>query len=174
MSDEFLNDGEEMPSEIADDLQTLDERFAELEQELAEARDAQLRAIADFQNYRRRSLEEAVKTRELATAALVEKLLPLLDNFGRSLAAAESGASPEAVLEGVRLMQRQLYSALQDVGVKPIDSVGQQFDPNYHDAVLSEVSDEPEGTVLEVIEAGYTMGSRVLRPAKTRVSKGSS
>ncbi|MEO7454353.1 MAG: nucleotide exchange factor GrpE [Fimbriimonadales bacterium] len=172
MSDEIIEDGDEMASQEADDLQTLDERFTELEQELAEARDAQLRAIADFQNYRRRSLDEAIKTRELATANLVEKLLPLLDNFERSLAAAESGASPEAVLEGVRLMQRQLGSALQGVNVKPIDAVGQQFDPHYHEAILSEPSDQPEGTVLEVIEAGYTMGSRVLRPAKTRVSKG--
>jgi molecular chaperone GrpE len=172
MTDEVIEDGDEMPLDEAEDTQTLDERLYELEQELAEARDAQLRAIADFQNYRRRSLEEAVKTRELATAALVEKLLPLLDNFERSLAAADSGATPEAVLQGVRLMQNQLASALQAVNVKPIDAVGQLFDPNFHDAILSEPSDEPEGSVLEVIESGYTMGSRVLRPAKTRVSKG--
>src|SRR5688572_17592299 len=172
MTDEIIESGDETPLEEAEDTQTLDERFAELEQELADARDAQLRAIADFQNYRRRSLDEAIKTRELASAALVEKLLPLLDNFERSLAAAESGASPETVLEGVRLMQKQLVSALQAVNVRPIDAVGQPFDPNYHEAIMSEPSDKPEGTVLDVIESGYTMGSRVLRPAKTRVSQG--
>ena len=172
MTDEIIEGSDEMQPQETEDTQTLDERFAELEQELADARDAQLRAIADFQNYKRRSYEEAIKTRELATLALVEKLLPLLDNFERSLAAAEGGASPEAVLEGVRLMQRQLVSALNDVNVRPIEAVGQTFDPNYHEAVAGEASEEPEGTVLEVIEPGYTMGSRVLRPAKTRVSKG--
>jgi molecular chaperone GrpE len=174
MTDEYTVNGDGAALEEAEDTQTLDERLAELETELADARDAQLRAIADFQNYRRRQLEEAIKTRELATAHLVERLLPLLDNFERSLAAAESGASPEAVLEGIRLMGRQLQAALQDVNVKPIEGVGEPFDPNYHDAVLSEPSGEPEGTVLEVLEKGYTMGSRVLRPAKTRVSKGRS
>ena len=155
-----------------DDTQTLEERLTELEGELEDARDAALRAMADFQNYKRRSLEEAVRTRELATANLVEKLLPLLDNFERSLAAAEGGASPEAVLDGIRLMDRQLRTALQDVNVKPIEAKGKPFDPNLHDAVVGEHSDAPEGTVLDVLESGYTMGHRVLRPAKTRVSKG--
>src|SRR5688572_33226053 len=118
MTDEIIESGDETPLEEAEDTQTLDERFAELEQELADARDAQLRAIADFQNYKRRSLEEAIKTRELATANLVEKLLPLLDNFERSIAAAEAGADPAAVLNGIRLMERQLKAGLADVHVK--------------------------------------------------------
>jgi len=172
MTDEFIEGSDETLPTETEDTQSLDDRFAELEQELADARDAQLRAIADFQNYKRRSLEEAVKTRELATANLVEKLLPLLDNFQRSIAAAEAGASPEAVLDGIKLMERQLHTALADVNVRPIQATGKPFDPNYHDAVLSEPSEEPEGTVLEVLEQGYTMGHRVLRPAKTRVSKG--
>lgn len=172
MTEDIIEGGEETQPEEADDTRTLDDRFAELEQELADARDAQLRAIADFQNYKRRSLEEAIKTRELATANLVEKLLPLLDNFERSIAAAEAGADQAAVLNGIRLMERQLKAALADVQVKPIHATGQAFDPHYHDAVVSEESDQPEGTVLEVLEQGYTMGSRVLRAAKTRVSKG--
>jgi molecular chaperone GrpE len=172
MTEDIIEGGEAPQPDEADDTQSLDDRFAELEQELADARDAQLRAIADFQNYKRRSLEEAIKTRELATANLVEKLLPLLDNFERSIAAAEAGADQAAVLDGIRLMDRQLKSALADVNVKPIQAIGQAFDPHYHDAVVSEASDEPEGTVLEVLEQGYTMGSRVLRAAKTRVSKG--
>ena len=172
MTDEIIEgEPQEAPAE-SEDTQTLDDRFAELEQELADARDAQLRAIADFQNYKRRSYEEAAKTRELATAALVEKLLPLLDNFSRSIAAAEGGADPAAVLEGVRLIERQLMAALADVNVRAIEGLGLPFDPNYHDAIVSEASDEPEGTILEVLEQGYTMGSRVLRPAKVRVSKG--
>ena len=139
---------------------------------MEDARDAALRAMADFQNYKRRSLEEAVRTRELATASLVEKLLPVLDNFERAIAAAEAGADPVAVLEGIRMMDRQLRSVLEDVHVRRIEAEGQSFDPHLHDAVVGEHSDEPEGTVLEVLESGYTMGSRTLRPAKTRVSKG--
>jgi molecular chaperone GrpE len=172
MSDETVEGVEEIASKELEDSQTLDERFAELENELADARDAQLRAIADFQNYKRRSLEEAVRTRELATAALVEKLLPLLDNFSRSITAAEAGSDPQAVLDGVRLMERQLRAALSDVNVKSVAEVGQQFDPTYHEAVASEISDAPEGSVLEVLEQGFTMGSKLLRPAKVRVSMG--
>jgi molecular chaperone GrpE len=172
MTDE-VNQGvaNESPAQ-AEDSQTLEDRLSELEQELADARDAQLRAIADFQNYRRRSLEEAVRTRELATAVLAEKLLPLLDNLGRGITAAEAGATPEAVLDGVRLIEKQLRAALSEVNVKEIPAAGEQFDPNFHDAVLSEPSDKPEGEVLEVLEQGYTMGSRVLRPATVRVSQG--
>ena len=172
MTEDIIEGDEQTEPDETEDTQSLDDRFAQLEQELADARDAQLRAIADFQNYKRRSYEEAIKTRELATTNLVEKLLPLLDNLERSIAAAEAGADQAAVLNGIRLMERQLRAALADVNVKPIEATGQAFDPNYHDAVQTEASQQPEGTVIEVLEQGYTMGSRVLRPAKTRVSKG--
>lgn len=158
--------------EVDEEERALDQRLAELEAELDEAQNATLRAVADFQNYRRRSLEEAAKAREFATAGLVERLLPLLDNFDRAIAAAEATSDLASLLEGVRLMQRQLHTALQTVNVHPIQALGAPFDPELHEAIVTENSDEPEGTILEVVETGYRMGSRVLRPSKARVSKG--
>lgn len=175
MTDEIKESDEEIIFDEAEpeaDANPLEKRVAELENLLADAEDEKLRAVADFQNYRRRSLQEAAHNREIATAALTEKLLPLLDNFARTIAAAESGADSDSLIEGIRLMDRQLRAALEEVNVRPIDALGQHFDPHLHDAVLTENSDQPEGTVLEVIEPGYKMGRRVLRPAKTRVSKG--
>jgi len=175
MTDEIKESDEEIifdEAESEPDGTPLEKRVAELENQLADAEDEKLRAVADFQNYRRRALQEAAHNREVATAALAEKLLPLLDNFARTITAAESGADSQALVEGVRLMDRQLRAALEDVHVRPINALGEHFDPHFHDAVLIENSDEPEGTVIEVIEPGYKMGKRVLRPAKARVSKG--
>jgi len=175
MTDEIKESDEDIVPEEAESEQKVDPleaRIAELENQLADAEDEKLRAVADFQNYRRRSLQEAVQNRETATAALAERLLPILDNFTRTIAAAESGADAQVLVDGVRLMDRQLRAALEDVHVQPIEALGVHFDPHFHEAVLTENSEEPEGTVLEVIEPGYKMGKRVLRPAKTRVSKG--
>jgi len=172
MTDETQASDAEAVLEEAATNDPLESRIAELENQLADAEDEKLRAVADFQNYRRRSLQEAAHNRETATAGLAEKLLPLLDNFARAVAAAESGADPEALIEGVRLMDRQLRAALEAAHVTQIEALGEHFDPHLHDAVLIEHSTEPEGTVIEVIEPGYKMGKRVLRPAKARVSKG--
>ncbi|MDQ2987150.1 MAG: nucleotide exchange factor GrpE [Armatimonadota bacterium] len=172
MTDETIEENEEVVPEEITEIQVLEAQIADLEGQLIEAEAATLRAVADFQNYRRRSLQEAVHNRETATAALAMRLLPLLDNFERTLAASQTGADVDALVEGVRLMDRQLRAALEEFHVEPIEALGEHFDPHLHDAVLSEPSDQPEGTVMEVLEPGYRMGKRVLRPAKTRVSKG--
>lgn len=152
----------------------LEKTVAELEAQIAEARNGMLRAIADLQNFRRRAIQDAQHARESAAAALAEKLLPVLDNLERTLNAADGGASLDAVLDGVRLVERQLKSALADFHVKPIQAVGLPFDPHLHEAVVSEESDHDEGTVIGEIERGYKMGKKVLRPTKARVSKGRS
>jgi molecular chaperone GrpE len=157
---------------VEDAEQDVQQRVQELEAKLAEANDGMLRAIADLQNYRRRAIQEGAQAREAATADLVRKLLPILDNFERTLEAAENGASREAVLEGVRLVDRQFRSVLEEWKVKAIPAVGQPFDPHLHEAVVSAESEHEEGTVIEELERGYSMGHRVLRPTKARVSKG--
>lgn len=110
--------------------------------------------------------------RKFAAKPLVERLLPVLDSFERSLDAAEKGASFESLLEGVRVVDKQLRQALETVQVKRIESVGKPYDPEVHEALLSHETDEhPEDTVTDEIESGYTMHGRVVRPAKVRVSK---
>jgi molecular chaperone GrpE len=127
MTDEIQESDEEVVlveaerGQVAEPLET---RIAELENQLADAEDEKLRAVADFQNYRRRSLQEAVNNRETATAALAEKLLPLLDNFSRTIAAAKTGADAQALIDGVQLMDQQLKAALEGVQVQQIQALG--------------------------------------------------
>lgn len=131
-----------------------------------------VRALADLQNFRKRVMQERERDRLIATQKLVEELLPVLDNFERSIAAAESGATVESLLEGVRSVERQLRTVLGNVSLARIEAVGKTFDPEQHDAVVAEVRpDLPEGTVVEEITPGYTLGGSVIRPARVKVSK---
>lgn len=149
-------------------------RIAELESQLQNAKEDLLRALADAQTFRRRARQEVEQAYSIGAAELATKLLPVLDNFERTLSAAESGASSEALIEGVRLVEKSLRSALEEYGIEPIPAVGSRFDPKLHEAVASVESEAEEGAILEEIEKGYRMGDKVLRPTKARVSKGSS
>ncbi len=137
------------------------------------AKDQSIRAMAELQNVRRRSQEQVDLVRKMATEHLVRQLLPVLDNFERSASALTSGANVEAVLEGISVIERQLRVALESVAVKRMESVGAEFNPEFHDAIGLEAHPElPADTVSTEIEAGYTMAGKVIRPAKVRVSQG--
>lgn len=141
-------------------------------EERDEAKDQMLRAHAEMQNLRRRTQEQLEQTRKMATESLVGRLLPVLDNFERSMEALSSGASAEAVLEGVKSIESQLRTALESVQVRKIETVGHPFDPAVHDAIATvEDTEATDGTVVEQLEAGYTMAGHVIRPAKVRVAK---
>jgi molecular chaperone GrpE len=130
--------------------------------------DALQRLQAEFANYKKRALREQEALTTRAAERLVRELLPVLDDLGRALEAAE--AHEEARLEeGVRLVHRQLAAILAKEGLGEIPTDG-AFDPNVHEALLSQPSDEPEGSVIEVIQKGYTLGDRVLRPARVVVA----
>ncbi len=129
------------------------------------------RAHADAQNANRRLLREAQNLREQAAEDIVKRLLPVLDNFERTIEAAESGASLEAVLEGVKLIDKQIRMILDSYRVKPIQALGARFDPEFHEVVFHEPSEHEDETVIEEIEKGYTIGEKVLRPSKVKVSK---
>lgn len=134
--------------------------------------DQLLRAMADFQNFRKRVLQENDQMRAFATERLVTQLLPVLDNFERTIAAFEGGAPAESVMEGIKAVDRQMRSILESHNVARIKAEGEPFDPEIHEAIAMENSEEhPEGTVLNELEAGYRMGEKVIRPARVRVSK---
>lgn len=153
-------------------IAALMENLQVMAQERDEAKEAMLRAMADLQNFRRRAQQEKEQLRAVATQGLVTQLLPILDNFDRSIAALESGATVESVMEGVRGVDRQLRSALESVQLARIPAVGQPFDPEIHEAIgTDEQAELPENTVSMEIEAGYTMAGQVIRPAKVRVAK---
>lgn len=149
---------------------------AEMLQKLSAERDGLmdelLRTRADFQNFRKRTEQEKIQVRQMATEDLVVQLLPVLDNFERALASIEKGASIESVIDGIRMVERQLRVALESQRVTRIPAVGQPFDPAHHEAIAAEHSEEhEEGTILHELEAGYKMADRVIRPARVKVVK---
>src|SRR5688500_10424595 len=165
------------PADIAEspgpngDLLGLEERIRQLEKQLEEEHNLYLRTLADFQNFRRRQEEENRQIRQIANRELILSLLPVIDNFERALNAAEQSRSYEALIGGVALTLRQMQDFLKKNGVEAIDSVGQEFDPNFHEAVMRvEDSEHPENTVVEELQRGYSMNDRVLRPSMVTVA----
>ena len=150
---------------------------AELEQRLAEleaARDSAIadlqRVAADFENYRKRTARDHEALIARASERLVKELLPVLDDLERALVAAAE--HEEAKLEeGVKLVHRELAQVLAKEGLVAVETDG-KFDPHEHEALLTQPSDVEEGAILEVIQKGYRLGDRVLRPARVVVSSG--
>ena len=147
---------------------TLEEQVAALESERDEHLNDLKRVAAEFENYRKRVLRDQESLVARAHERLVKELLPVLDDLERALAAAEE--HEEAKLEeGVRLVHRELADALEREGLAEIETAG-VFDPHVHEALLSQPSDEQEGSVLEVVQKGYRLGDRVLRPARVVIA----
>lgn len=148
------------------------EHVAHLAQERDALRDQLLRAMADMQNFRRRVQQEKEETRKYATETLVAELLPVLDNFERTLAAVESGAGIETLVEGVKMVDKQMRSILESVKLSRIPSQGLSFDPEHHEAIAVEETDQhPEGTIIEELQPGYRIAEKVIRPARVRIAK---
>jgi molecular chaperone GrpE len=142
--------------------------LAALEAERDEAIDRWKRAAADFDNFRKRTARERDEYVTLANERLVKELLPILDDLERALAAV--GEHEEATVEeGVRLVHRSLASLLQRNGVEEISTDG-QFDPHVHEALLSQPSEAEEGSVIDVVQKGYKLGDRVVRPARVVIA----
>jgi molecular chaperone GrpE len=142
--------------------------LAALEAERDEAIDRWKRAAADFDNFRKRAARERDEYVTLANERLVKELLPILDDLERALAAV--GEHEEATVEeGVRLVHRSLASLLQRNGVDEISTEG-QFDPHVHEALLSQPSEAEEGSVIDVVQKGYKLGDRVVRPARVVIA----
>jgi molecular chaperone GrpE len=144
------------------------DRLAALEAERDEAIDRWKRAAAELDNYRKRVARERAEYVAFANERLVNELLPILDDLERALAAAEE--HEEARLEeGVRLVHRSLASLLERNGVREIETDG-KFDPHIHEALLSQPSEAEEGSVIDVVQKGYKLGDRVVRPARVVVA----
>src|SRR5213594_1306277 len=127
------------------------------------------RLAAEFDNFRKRNAREQAAFAERASERLVKELVPILDDLGRALEAASE--HEEAKLEdGVRLVHRSLADLLTKEGLAEIETDG-EFDPHVHEALLSQPSDEEEGSVIEVVQKGYKLGDRVLRPARVVVAE---
>jgi molecular chaperone GrpE len=166
-TEEVLNEDAAVPETVT--LEAAE--FQKIMQEREQLRDQLMRALADFQNFRKRALHERAELEKFATANLVRDLLPVLDNFERTLLAIEQGATLESLSEGVTAVEKQLRSVLENRQVKRIESVGMPFDPELHEALGTDFTTEWDpDTVTTEIEPGYMMADRVIRPARVKVA----
>src|ERR1700730_2710881 len=146
---------------------------AGLQADLDRFRDLAMRSQADFENYKKRSAREKEEAIKYANTSLLEKLVPIIDNFELGLAAAKSEGEESPIYSGMNLVLKQLNDFMIDNGVEPIEAVGQTFDPNLHEAIAHEPSREfPEGTVIRQSRRGYRFKDRLLRPSSVVVSSG--
>jgi molecular chaperone GrpE len=153
--------------------------MAALAREAADYKDRWLRGLAEMENLRRRTEREVADARLYGITQFARDVVTVADNMERALAALDSelrekaDAGVKALLDGVELTERELLKALEKHGVKRLDPQGQKFDPHRHQAMF-EVPDEtvPAGTVVQVVQSGYTIGDRVLRPALVGIAKG--
>ena len=147
--------------------------LAALRKEKDTLQDRLLRTAAEFDNYRKRVDRERRELSDFVAADVLTELLPILDNLERALQ-APAGGDADAYRQGVEMIQRQVFDLLRKRGVKPIEAVGADFDPNYHQAVSHDISpDHREGEVIEELRRGYMLGERLLRPAMVKVAKAS-
>jgi molecular chaperone GrpE len=157
----------------------LEVQIAELETQAAALKDKYLRAHAEMENTRRRAEKDVADARNFSIAGFARDMLAVADNLGRALEAVDpalreaADATLKGLLEGVELTSRELAKTLEKHGVRLLDPLNQKFDPNFHQAMF-EVPDDsvPSGTVKQVVQPGYAIGERVLRPALVGIAKG--
>jgi molecular chaperone GrpE len=133
-----------------------------------------LRTTADFDNFKKRAAREKQDAIKYANENLLQKLIPVLDNFDMAMSATQStaGETQQSLQTGVAMILQQLRSAVQEAGLEEIDAAGKVFDPNLHEAVSQkETSDAPDGSVLQQLRKGYKLKDRLLRPATVVVAK---
>ena len=145
-----------------------------LQADLDRFRDLALRSQADFENYKKRAAREKEEAIKYANSSLLEKLIAIVDNFELGLEAARAEGEKSPIFSGMSMVLKQLSDFLADNGLQPIDATGTKFDPNLHEAIAHEPSDEvSEGTVIRQMRRGYKMKDRLLRPSSVVVSSGS-
>lgn len=136
--------------------------------------DRLLRTTADFDNFKKRAAREKIEAAQYANFSLIQKLLPVLDNFEMALAAAQTaqGDKLASLQSGVQIIQQQFKNALAETGLEEIDAAGKPFDPNFHEAISQQESAETaEGSVLQQLRKGYKLKDRLVRPATVIVAK---
>jgi molecular chaperone GrpE len=158
-----------LPAAETSGLEELQKQLAEAQAQVAEYKDGWQRSVADFQNYRKRVEAEKAESYQLATGTIIKRYLPVMDDLERALAARPADL---AWAEGIDLIYRKLQSILEAEGIKRMEAVGEMFDPNFHEAISQEHSEEHEsGQIIAVVRNGYMLGDKVIRPAMVRVAK---
>ncbi|MBY8909620.1 nucleotide exchange factor GrpE [Salinicoccus roseus] len=159
--------GDEADSE----LKAKDEEIESLKQQVETEENKYLKLYAEFENFKRRNRQEMETNNKYKHQGMVEDLLPIIDNFERALKIEGDSDSFNSLLKGVEMVYNDLVNTLMKHDVREIESVGQPFDPNYHQAVMTEASDEDDGIVIEEFQKGYILKDRVIRPSMVKVSE---
>ncbi|AGN37170.1 nucleotide exchange factor GrpE [Bacillus paralicheniformis] len=158
----------------AEDTQTemLEKQLKELQERLEEKENKLLRVQADFENYKRRARLDLEAAEKYRSQRIISDLLPALDNFERALQIDPDNEQTKSLLQGMEMVHRQILEALKNEGVEQIPSVGEQFDPNMHQAVM-QVEDEAyeSNAVVEELQKGYKLKDRVIRPSMVKVNQ---
>jgi len=168
-----MNDNKEQPTPDTVETASAVADTDELQKQRDDYYDRLLRKTAEFDNYRKRVERDRQSMADGVTADVVRDLLPLVDDLERALQAEPGSEGAEAYRRGVELIHRQLLETLRKRGVRPIEALGEDFDPHYHQAVAYEPeAGRREGEIVEEFSRGYVLGDRLLRPAMVKVAKG--
>jgi molecular chaperone GrpE len=162
------------PEAPANPIAELEQKLAAAEKEKKDNWDRYLRAAADLDNTRKRQKREVDEARFEAKNKVLKEMLPVVDNLERAIEHAGSGeleANLKPLVEGVQLVLRQFMTAFERLDITTVDALGQAFDPNLHEAISQQDSDQPPGTIVQVLQRGYRSGERLLRPALVVVAK---
>ncbi|KAF0134061.1 MAG: molecular chaperone GrpE [Candidatus Saganbacteria bacterium] len=163
MPEEIKETAKELPKE-----KTEEELFKEA---LEDQKNKLLRALADFDNYKKRVAIEQDQFVQFANEGIIRDLLPVLDGLDKALESAETSKTNENLVKGIALVKRQMLDAFKKIGVIEIESIGKPYDANIHEAIMKKKSNEPENVIIEEMQKGYTLNGRVIRPSMVIVSK---
>lgn len=178
VADDIPSISKDAPSEKADDKDIPDaaeemaEQLESAENAAKENHDRLLRVSAEFENYKKRSAREMESFRKFANEALVKDMLSVVDNLERAILSSADKEAENGILEGIEMTLREILKIFEKFSVTPIESLGERFDPSFHEAVMQEESEEhDENTVLKELQKGYMIHDRLLRPSMVIVSK---
>jgi len=169
---EKSNSGEEIKEACEDQLKEIQAELETAKQEAKETYDRFLRVSAEFENYKKRSAREMDDLRKYANQSLIVEMLAVVDNLERALNSSNGNSSNDKCMaDGVNLTLKEILKVFEKFNVKPIESIGQPFDPNFHQAMMQEETDDyPENTVITELQKGYMIHDRLLRPSMVVVA----
>ena len=173
VSDDKLQDGDVKNNEESDGEQKEEKSEIEvLNEKLKEADDRYKRLLAEFDNFRKRSEKESAQMIDIGASVILNKILPVVDNFERAIAAVPEDLKENSFVDGIDKIYKQILKIFEEIGVKQISAVGKPFDPNFHNAVLTDENAEGEvDTVVEELQKGYMYKDQVLRHSMVKVKK---
>lgn len=157
---------------VEEEEEETQESNQDLAVDLRKAQELVLRKAAEFENFRKRTQRDLADVRAMTQLTTLSEFLPVMDHFHLAMVAADNSDDLETLKTGMKMIMAEFDRCFEKLGLTVLETVGAQFDPNFHEAVQTEASDEPEGTILRQFRRGYQLGERLVRPATVVVSSG--